>query len=481
MADHSWGDHYPIKTETYNIARMKHKIPWAALSRVFQDAVTVCRELGISYLWIDSLCIVQDSKEDWETESPKMCDYYGNAEITISAGSSQDGTVPFLTERSARWMPKSFTFTNEDGSSSTIFAKETPRYLDEQDVEPITTRGWAWQEAVMSTRIVHYTASGVLWICGNRTVAEDGGFGHSWFYCGYLKARMPNLESGHLNYVSGGNPAELNHMVQFLWLDLLRSYTSKALTKDEDRLPAVSGAAAKFHRAAGAPYMAGQWATNGFERSLCWKNDAFNTSRGWGLAPSEYVAPSWSWASLLGRVEWIMLTGYTFHPSAVMVSASCEVAGANPFGSVASGYVILRGPLIKMRLECGDADDPRSYRVFGMERWLRDKKGLPMIPDSPIACVDGRPERARVKKDDAPYSGPVKQDYAPYSGQVFCLILGESFPSYKGEPTIAFGLVLGWGPEDATFHRLGVVEMRPMRWRTRRLFRKAAVVDVRIL
>jgi hypothetical protein len=118
-----WGTHQPIRTTLSTIAQMKAGIGWNDLSNVFQDAVTVARRLGAQWIWIDSLCIIQDSKPDWEVESSKMCDYYENAYVTISASSSEDGTVPFLRERERFWRPERFTFVCNDGTKSEVLAR----------------------------------------------------------------------------------------------------------------------------------------------------------------------------------------------------------------------------------------------------------------------------------------------------------------------------------------------------------------------
>jgi len=71
-------------------------IPFGTLSCLFQDAVTVTRKIGIRYLWIDSLCIIQNSRQDWEQESAVMGKVYECAEVTISAVKSEDGASGFL-------------------------------------------------------------------------------------------------------------------------------------------------------------------------------------------------------------------------------------------------------------------------------------------------------------------------------------------------------------------------------------------------
>jgi hypothetical protein len=63
---HCWGNAQLVKTLTNNIEGMKRGIALASLPKTFQDAVLMTRRLGIRYLWIDSLCIIQDDGDDWD-------------------------------------------------------------------------------------------------------------------------------------------------------------------------------------------------------------------------------------------------------------------------------------------------------------------------------------------------------------------------------------------------------------------------------
>ena len=72
---------------------------WEDIPKTFQDAITVTRYLGFHYIWIDSLCIVQDDNEDWARESAKMSSIYANAVLTIAASAAADDTYGFLHQR----------------------------------------------------------------------------------------------------------------------------------------------------------------------------------------------------------------------------------------------------------------------------------------------------------------------------------------------------------------------------------------------
>lgn len=90
---HCWGGGQPLKTTKENISSMKTGIPWAKLPNTFQDAITVTRRLGLRYLWIDSLCIVQDDAQDWEREAANMAVIFESAYLTIAATAATNGSV----------------------------------------------------------------------------------------------------------------------------------------------------------------------------------------------------------------------------------------------------------------------------------------------------------------------------------------------------------------------------------------------------
>ena len=85
-----WGHQIPITTTKANIGQRKQEIKWRDLPKTFKDAVKITRALEVRYLWIDSLCIIQDNNGDWETESSKMAAIYSGSYLTISAVSSRD-------------------------------------------------------------------------------------------------------------------------------------------------------------------------------------------------------------------------------------------------------------------------------------------------------------------------------------------------------------------------------------------------------
>ena len=167
---HCWGRHLPIRTTTANLPSLTEVVSWQTLSRVFKDAITVCRRLNVHYIWIDSLCILQDDERDWEIESSKMGQYYENAYITISAAASRDGTQPFLLRRESRDLPKTFELVLSNSITVNIVARPDshPRWdnrVNFEDLGPIATRAWTLQEALLSPRVLDFTRQELMWEC----------------------------------------------------------------------------------------------------------------------------------------------------------------------------------------------------------------------------------------------------------------------------------------------------------------------------
>jgi hypothetical protein len=133
------------------------------LPKSFQDAITVTRELGKQYLWIDAFCIIQEDKEDWKEESKKMEVVFSMAYCTIAASSAKDSNAGFLKPQRQRHYVKMATASSD-----------TPLYVCEAiddfhgDVEEsgLSQRAWVLQERVLSRRTIYFTATQIYWECG---------------------------------------------------------------------------------------------------------------------------------------------------------------------------------------------------------------------------------------------------------------------------------------------------------------------------
>ena len=170
---HCWGLNRHIVTNLNNLELHERRIPYESLPKTFQDAVVITRSMGMRYIWIDSLCIVQDDIQDWKNEASKMADVYRNAYCTVAATGSrgdQDGIFAARTEQdicTLRYDAKNtdllITYIEED-----IFALEQLLFHS-----PLSQRAWCLQEKLLSPRIIHFTQSRAIWECRTRFETED--------------------------------------------------------------------------------------------------------------------------------------------------------------------------------------------------------------------------------------------------------------------------------------------------------------------
>ncbi|KAF7517859.1 hypothetical protein G7054_g13668 [Neopestalotiopsis clavispora] len=272
------------------------------LPNTLQDAIQTARALGIDYIWIDAICIVQDDPKDWAKEAPLMAEIYGNAAITIAAttsGSSFDG---FLRRNpSYRWGSK-IVLKELQSYRSDIMSEETGviylRYPLETSIRKHlrychwATRGWTLQEMLLSTRILYFTEDIIYCECAASQKLEAPGH----------KAPRRNLLSMLISESAVTSAAEkLSKKDTCLscWYGAVQSYTRRKLTAPSDKLPAMDGLAASLKNMIDDTYTYGLWRTD-LHRGLLWHSYSGTTD--------DYRAPSWSWASRDGPVSWDVST-----------------------------------------------------------------------------------------------------------------------------------------------------------------------------
>jgi Heterokaryon incompatibility protein (HET) len=179
---HSWGklkDSEREKFCTYicNVDKRRKGINWDDLPKTFQDAVTVTRRLGVRFLWIDSICIIQSHKncsecsenEDWDIECKKMGEYFRSAYCTIAATSAKNAKEGFLECRSdIEWVKVPST----SESPPWDFCGAIDDFHRDVEEADLNKRGWVLQERVLSRRIIHFTSTQAYWECGKGVRCE---------------------------------------------------------------------------------------------------------------------------------------------------------------------------------------------------------------------------------------------------------------------------------------------------------------------
>ena len=166
---HRWGeDKYKrlLSMTIKNQEALLKSINFGVLPKTFQDAVDVTRKLGIRYLWIDSLCIIQGNDKDWEKESRSMEAVFANAFCTIAATSAKDSWDGFLVSQSVKQSVKLI-----DGSVDpplSVYACEVGgNFNNDVGSGGLNQRAWVLQERALSPRTIHFTAAQTYWECGS--------------------------------------------------------------------------------------------------------------------------------------------------------------------------------------------------------------------------------------------------------------------------------------------------------------------------
>lgn len=272
---HCWGGRADMaKLTTKNERIYQERIDIQSLSLNFRDAITVTRWLGIRYLWIDALCILQDSAADWVAESPKMTEIYGTATLVLSATGAKHCEKGILG-------PRPRTCSPPLGPSKMFFFRDG-RYRDdiEQIIEcqPLSSRGWALQERMVAQRILHYTPGEMFWECSTHLCGESplieaqkpkkltsklAGLRH------YQIRRSLGLETSTDSQQTTNLAAD---DILSDWLECIELYASRKLTFQSNKLPAVAGLAAIFQGTlpGAGQYLAGLW-SGYITRCLEWR------------------------------------------------------------------------------------------------------------------------------------------------------------------------------------------------------------------
>jgi len=287
----------------------------AELPKTFQDAVIVTRGLGLRYLWIDSLCILQDSVVEMQQEIRKMASVYGNATVTISATSADNSTSGFLA-REPRPVPVvTLPFTQPLSGSLNLYRRDTQRTWD-MDVENSewNRRAWTFQERILSSRVLHFAKNKLYFECCSGDTDEDRSpsrrpiYDHTFAGDTTLLARF----LGYFQYFSRQGVLELDQVYK-AYYELAAIYSKRELTFHQDREAAFSAIAYQFQALLMSENIRGLWADDGFygllwtrKQDKWWKNEAHSIAGEKGREPlaRDSLLPSWSWYSTRGEISW---------------------------------------------------------------------------------------------------------------------------------------------------------------------------------
>lgn len=360
---HCWGQQPPLTTTKATLLQRKFAIRWTTIPQTFQDAISITRELGVQYLWIDSLCILQDDELDWVTESAKMDHVYKNAWITISAAGGAHANHGCFRRVSRREMLVSKVRNQAtDALSSVLIRKQiladTMYGTNGTDFIPtvsIFTRAWTFQERLLSRRVLHFMPDEMFWECYSQERCECGHAAARFnSYSGMPPDLVTFLKRDHIRAVA--NDPELDFTgIMIQWYTLVTQYVQRTLTFETDKLPAFSGVAKQFQdKNELGTYLAGLWSVDLLKALLWYRSE----SGMWTYSPrlSESLIPSWSWASISGAWEHEQIMGDLVTETAQVIGFSCTLASEDPTGAVSGGHIILSGYLASALVKFKEED-----------------------------------------------------------------------------------------------------------------------------
>lgn len=295
---HAWGRAPHIKLICENMKELKQGIPISKLPRTFTDAVELTNSLSLRYLWVDSLCIIQENfdKSDWERECSKMGGIYSGSFISIAANPAADSEGGLFALRNPLEItPCIVKLENEArGGQRKLCALSVEDHQMRSFLATtrLNQRAWVFQERVLAPRTVHFSDRKIVWQCGRLLATEID------LYNDIEKLGMSYLMRGC--HVLGDFSYRWSHE----WGHAVENYSSGRLTYDSDKLVAIAGVAkyffSKVNAAADPPlkYLAGLW-NRDLAVSLLWYSlePEYFRSR-----PQHYRAPRWSWAAVTGRI-----------------------------------------------------------------------------------------------------------------------------------------------------------------------------------
>ncbi|KAI1123145.1 heterokaryon incompatibility protein-domain-containing protein [Nemania abortiva] len=391
-----WGVPQPMLT-TKNVSKYTTDgLEIANLPQSIRDAVTVTNRIGQRYLWIDALCILQDSPEDKIVQLGKMYAIYKNSYLTINASGSRSTYEGFLHQPRPQREPRTtIPFPCPDGTIGTVFiaygifhGKGGPSQSYWDEFEPITWRGWCYQEKVLPARSLVYASDTLKYYCQTETVNIGGA----------LCEPSTGMRLPHGVYQTAPLECELD-AVQFRqsWLAALFQYTMRNLTISSDRLPAFAAISEHFSKLNHDQYLAGLWRKT-LLLDLLWEVED-KCER-----PGVYRAPSWSWASVDGLIsaEWgldeLAKPQDTEDAKNLRIATvvDCQVTVASalaPYGEVTGGLLTLSGLLFKVHsdeavdeitLSFGSGSESRSAGSIlttrdAIEDWSDELYAVPLL------------------------------------------------------------------------------------------------------
>lgn len=461
---HCWGSSQPLRTLQENIDAHKRSIPIDVLPKTFRDAVAVTKFFDIRYLWIDSLCIVQDDSEDWTKEAAQMANIYQNSTITIGASASR-GAHSGLFLKNPRERDKPLALLTGNRTHDGIFLQ---KLRDEKNHglrrSKLMTRGWVVQERLLSPRFLHFGSYELILECMTRTTCECDSLEFESIVDFGVISLLPKdfLLHAKLRENKGAT-----WYLDNIWREIVGRYTAMSLTFDKDVLTALSGVAKVVQSRTQAKYIAGLWEQH-IVFDLAWEVNGDSSRM---MRRCRKYSPSFSWAAIkrikesdldsdglfvfwpADTSDWDARDDLRLQYHCSVLAISSILAGPDPTGQCLAAHIDLEGLRFPAIIESSNS----ITSPVGDGGWYdRDFDRDPLRPK------DNLPEAPQIAKQFYPdynFDNPGKHQILPGS-EVWCMPL-FSFENWKMIEDQTYCLVLkqtqDWDEGTGQFERIGLL------------------------
>jgi len=387
-----WGKTEQLITRVDNFVAHCNQINLSSLSKTIQDAIKITQRLGFQYLWVDALCIIQNSPndDDWVMQSSKMGDIYANSSITIQASIAEDCGQGIFHQRP---VTKSINvpFQLANGSPCGVVQLVQPVL---RGLRPLDQRAWAWQEQALAFRSLSFRRDHIVFSCKYGLIADgQRGLSSTGEPMFTSRAELPTTQLSD----------STTHAFKVWYWDIPQ-YVLRRCTNEDDILPAISGIVRHHQQYIPGRYLAGLWETD-LLYGLQWR-------RSYRIRDNRRMltrAPSWSWASIDGYVQyywpWVNREDCEYESAAAIskvLEANVTTTTKDPNGRVSGGKITLEGPVRRARWVQSEIWKQEQLRADSLNQWdgtaLFDHEGISSQPEEKI------PFFAEVREGIAPFA-----------------------------------------------------------------------------
>ena len=376
----------------------------------------MCRRINVAYLWIDSLCIIQegDNGADWQKEASLMGNVYKHAFCNIMAEAPANGDEGiaegmFRVRKPAMAAPKAIYAPFNSGlwPEKVIPWRKSPKpghfhavaedqWVFDMRGSPLLQRAWVEQEYQLASRCIHFSRDKVYYECSTHSVSET-------YPIGDILGMRHNMTGSRLALkqlairAAGHRPVHSPAMSEFdanpyaTWHRLVERYSAGGLTKSKDKLIAIAGLAKELQpylRVPDTDYLAGIWRAD-LIPGLLWTAPVDNRPSSRKIRSDYYQALSWSWASVNWTTEIADEMYKEPHDVLVDISETHVLPKSDPYGEVEEGaYLKVRGTTYGARLVWTEEQTnykPRPKSIpemwTGTGKFMRKFAGKAVMPD----------------------------------------------------------------------------------------------------